>query len=174
MLAVVFLGKPRDDHAKHAVESPLVMLVPLACLALPSFAAGWPFIEKVFFHIEEAPGVPHILHPILLALFALGVVSAFLLYRNADKDPISIPFFANRLYIDDFYNWIVKNIQDGGAAVLSWADRWVVDLLIVQVPSKIAWAGGFVLRFLQIGNIQAYAFFFGAGVVGLLYLLIFR
>ncbi|MCX6969500.1 MAG: NADH-quinone oxidoreductase subunit L [Verrucomicrobia bacterium] len=174
MLAVVFLGKPRDDHAKHAVESPLVMLVPLACLALPSFAAGWPFIEDKFFHIEEAPGVPHILHPILLVLFAVGVMSAFFLYRNADKDPISIPFFANRLYIDDLYNWIVKNIQGGGASVLSWADRWVVDLLIVQVPSKIAWAGGFVLRFLQIGNIQAYAFFFGAGVVGLLYLLIFR
>ncbi|MEI6492396.1 MAG: NADH-quinone oxidoreductase subunit L, partial [Verrucomicrobiota bacterium] len=172
LLAVVFLGKPRDDHAKHAVESPLVMLVPLACLAVPSFAAGWPFIEDKFFHIEEAPGVPHILHPILLLLFAVGVVSSFLLYRNADKDPISIPFFANRLYIDDLYNWIVKNIQGGGAAALSWADRWVVDLLIVQVPSKIAWAGGFVLRFLQIGNIQAYAFFFGAGVVGLLYLLI--
>lgn len=174
LLTVVFLGKPRDDHAKHAVESPMVMLIPLACLALPSFIAGWPFIEKIFFHIEEPPQVPPLLHPVLLLLFAVGVVSAFLLYRKADKDPISIPFFANRLYIDDLYNWIVKNIQGGGAGVLSWADRWVVDLLIVQVPSKLAWAGGFVLRFLQIGNIQAYAFFFGAGVVGLLYLLIFR
>ena len=174
LLTVVFLGKPRDDHAKHAVESPLVMLVPLACLALPSFIAGYPFIEKIFFHVEDPAQVPHLLHPVLLLLFAVGVVSAFLLYRNAEKDPISIPLFANRLYIDDFYAWIVKNIQDGGAAVLSWADRWIVDLLIVQIPSKIAWAGGFVLRFLQIGNIQAYAFFFGAGVVGLLYFLIFR
>jgi len=174
LLVVVFLGKPRDDHAKHAHESPLVMLIPLACLALPSFIAGWPFIEKIFFHVEDPPGVPPLLHPVLLLLFAVGVVSAYLLYRRADKDPIFIPFFANRLYIDDLYDWMVKNIQDAGAAVLSWADRWVVDLLIVQVPSKLAWAGGFVLRFLQIGNIQAYAFFFGAGVIGLLYILIFK
>jgi NADH-quinone oxidoreductase subunit L len=48
----------------------------------------------------------------------------------------------------------------------------VVDLVIVQVPSKLTWACGFALRFLQIGSIQAYAFFFGAGVVGLLYILL--
>jgi NADH-quinone oxidoreductase subunit L len=171
---VVFLGKPRGDHSKHAAESPLVMLVPLACLAAPSLVAGFPFIEKIFFHVAEPEGVPMLLHPALYLLFFGGVASAWMLYGHAAKDPVSIPLFANRLYIDDFYNWMVKNIQGGGAAVLSWADRWVVDLLIVQFPSKIAWAGGFVLRFLQIGNIQAYAFFFGAGVVGLLYLLIFR
>ena len=150
------------------------MLIPLACLALPSFIAGWPAIEKIFFHVADPKGVPPLLHPVLLLLFAAGVASAYFLYRRADKDPVSIPLFANRLYIDDLYNWMVKNLQGRGAAVLSWADRWVVDLLIVQVPSKLAWVGGFVLRFLQIGNIQAYAFFFGAGAVGLLYLLIFK
>jgi NADH-quinone oxidoreductase subunit L len=174
LLFVVFLGKPRGDEAKHAEESPLVMLVPLACLALPAFIAGFPFIEKIFFHVSPPSSVPFLLHPSLLALFAAGFFLAFFLYRRADKDPVFIPLFANRLYIDDGYAWAVKNIQDGGALVLSWTDRWVVDLLIVQVPSKLAWACGFVLRFLQIGNIQAYAFFFGAGAVGLLYLLIFK
>ncbi len=171
---VVFLGKPRGDHARCASESPLVMLVPLACLAVPAFIGGWPVIEKLFFHIEEPQHIPHALHPILWALFAVGGGSAFFLYRGAAKDPISIPLFANRLYIDAGYAWGVRVIQDGGAAVLSWADRWVVDLLVVQVPSKLAWVCGFVLRFLQLGNIQAYAFFFGAGAIGLLYLLIFK
>ena len=174
LVFVVFLGKPRGDHAKHASESPLVMLVPLGCLAVPALVAGFPFIEKIFFHTTEPEGVPALLHPALYVLFIGGVALAATLYANAAKDPVSIPFFANRLYIDDLYNWMVKNIQGGGAAVLSWADRWVVDLLIVQVPSKLAWSCGFVLRFLQIGNIQAYAFFFGAGVVGLLYILIFK
>jgi NADH-quinone oxidoreductase subunit L len=174
LVFAVFLGKPRDEHAKHATESPAVMLVPLACLALPALVAGFPFIEKIFFHVADPEEVPFLLHPALYALFFGGVALAWTLYGNAAKDPVRIPFFANRLYIDDLYDWMVKHIQDGGAAVLSWADRWIVDLLVVQVPSKIAWAGGFVLRFLQIGNIQAYAFFFGAGVVGLLYLLIFR
>jgi len=174
LLFVVFLGKPRGEHAKHACESPAVMLVPLACLAIPSLIAGFPAIEKIFFHTAEPGRVPAFLHPVLLVLFAAGVGSAYLLYRGADKDPVSIPFFANRLYIDSGYAWAVKNIQDGGALGLSWADRWIVDLFVVQVPSKLAWACGFVLRFLQIGNIQAYAFFFGAGALGLLYLLIFR
>ena len=150
------------------------MLVPLACLAVPALIAGFPFVEKIFFHVTDPEVVPPFLHPALYALFFGGVALAWLLYGNAAKDPVSIPFFANRLYIDNIYDWAVKYIQDGGAALLSWADRWVVDLLIVQVPSKLAWASGFVLRFLQIGNIQAYAFFFGAGVVGLLYLLIFK
>lgn len=174
LLVVVFLGKPRNEHAKKAHESPLVMLVPLACLAIPAFLAGWPAVEHIFFKTAEPEHVPHILHPVLWGLFLIGVGAAFALYRDAAKDPISIPLFANRLYIDNFYAWIVARIQDGGAGLLSWADRWVVDLLIVQVPSKLTWATGFVLRFLQIGNIQAYAFFFGAGVVGLLYVLIFR
>lgn len=174
LVFVVFLGKPRSEHAKKASESPMVMLVPLACLAIPSLIAGFPFIEGRFFHLTEAEGVPPLLHPVLYVLFFGGVALAWMLYSNAAKDPVTIPLFANRLYIDDLYNWMVKNIQGGGAAVLSWADRWIVDLLIVQFPSKITWAGGFVLRFLQIGNIQAYAFFFGAGAVGLLYLLIFR
>ncbi|MEI6033860.1 MAG: NADH-quinone oxidoreductase subunit L [Verrucomicrobiae bacterium] len=174
LLFVVFLGKPRDEHAKHACESPPVMLIPLACLAIPSLIAGFPTIEKIFFHVAEPDQVPALLHPALLLLFVGGVALAARLYWNASSDPVCIPFFARRLYIDDGYAWAVKNIQDGGALVLSWADRWVVDLFVVQVPSKLAWACGFVLRFLQIGNIQAYAFFFGAGVVGLLYLLIFR
>jgi len=174
LVFVVFLGKPRDEHAKHAHESPMVMLIPLFCLAVPALIAGFGFISGLFFKLEEPEHVPHILHYVLWALFAGGVGLAWFLYGNAAKDPISIPAFANRLYIDNVYYWAVKNIQDAGAAVLGWADRWIVDLLIVQVPSKVTWACGFVLRFLQFGNLQAYAFFFGAGVVGLLYLLLSR
>jgi NADH-quinone oxidoreductase subunit L len=175
LIFVVFFGAPRGSHAQKAHESPLVMLVPLICLAVPSLIAGFPRIQKIFFTVEHPEHVPQILPFILLALFAVGFGGAFLLYfRKVEKDPVYIPLFANRLYIDDVYNWGVKNIQDAGALALSWADRWVVDVIVVQIPSKLTWAGGFVLRFLQIGNLQAYSFFFGAGVVGLLYFLIFR
>ena len=175
LIFVVFFGAPRGGHAMKAHESPPVMILPLACLAVPSLIAGFPLIEKFFFHVSEPEHVPHSLHFILPALFAAGVGGAFLLYcRKVEKDPVFIPLFANRLYIDDIYGWCVKNIQDGGALALSWADRWIVDVIVVQIPSKATWAGGFVLRFLQIGNIQAYSFFFGVGVVGLLYVLLFR
>jgi len=171
---VVFMGAPRTEHAKHASESPAVMVIPMGVLAVAAIAAGWPFIERNFFTLEAPRDVPHLLHPFLYVMFLGGAGLATFLYRNAKTDPISIPLFANRFYIDGIYDWFVRRVQDGGASLLSWADRWVVDLLVVQVPGKAVWACGFVLRFLQLGNIQAYAFFFGAGVVGVLYLLIFR
>lgn len=173
-LFVVFLGGPRSDAAKHASESPLIMIIPLMLLALPAMGAGWPFIERIFFQVAAPDHVPHIVHYVLLALFLGGAGLAWALYARAVKDPISIPLFAHRFYIDNVYDWMVKNIQGGLANLSSWADRWVVDLLVVQTPSKVTWFCGYVLRFLQLGNIQAYAFFFGAGVVGLIYLLIAR
>ena len=171
---VIFFGKARSEHAEHAKEQPVTMLVPMLILAVPALIGGFPFIQTHFFQLEypSAAAVPHLLHPFLYAMFFGGAGLATLLYFKAQRDPISIPLFANRLYIDNVYYWFVNKIQGGGSMLLSWADRWVVDLLIVQVPSKLAWACGFALRFLQIGNIQAYAFLFGAGVVGLLYIML--
>jgi NADH-quinone oxidoreductase subunit L len=172
----VFLGPPRSETAKHAHESPGVMTLPLALLAIPAFAAGFPFVQEHFFAIKEPQHdmVPALLHPFLLLMFVGGAGLGFVLYRNVQKDPIVIPLFANRFYIDDFYAWVVKTFQDGLAMASGWADRWIVDLILAQATSKLTWACGYVLRFLQLGNIQAYAFFFGAGVVGLIYLLIAR
>ncbi len=172
MLWVTFLGAPRSEAAKHAHESPAVMIIPLLLLAIPSVIAGYPFVQKLFFPVPEAevPGWVHILIP---GFFVAGLVISALIYRGAPaKDPVLIPFFANRLYIDDLYQWLVRWVQDGTAKVSSWTDRWIIDGVGVNFSAKLTWAFGFALRFLQIGNIQAYAFFFGAGVVGLLYILI--
>jgi NADH-quinone oxidoreductase subunit L len=37
-----------------------------------------------------------------------------------------------------------------------------------------SWGGGFLLRLLQVGNLQAYAFLFGLGIIGLIYFTVFR
>lgn len=174
LIFVVFAGKPRTEEAKKAHESPLVMLVPLVLLSIPAALGGFPFVEHNFFHVEEPHHVPHILHPVLLLMFLGGVALAAALYFKAEKDPVSIPFFANRFYIDDLYNWLVKHVQDGLAWLSAWFDRWIIDFLLVGGSAFAATLCGSVLRFLQLGNIQAYAFFFGAGVVGLIYLLIAR
>jgi len=172
LLFVVFLGAPRSDAARHAHESPAVMTLPLLILAVPSVFAGYPFFRDHFFKDLPEPEVPALLHWALLLVFLGGFALAWVLYRSAKKDPVDIPFFANRLYIDDLYAWLVRNVQDGAASVLSWGDRWLVDGLMVRGSAFGVWFAGFVLRFLQVGNLQAYAFFFGAGVVGLLYFLI--
>ena len=172
---VVFFGKPRSEHARHAHESPLVMLVPLILLAIPAVCAGYPFVEHYFFHeigsLAE-PEVPHFVEIVFAAAFFLGLGAAALIYRNVEKDPIRIPFLEHRFYIDDLYFWIVRVIQGGIARLFSFIDRWFIDGILVRGSATVVWTVGFALRFLQVGNIQAYAFFFGAGVVGLIYLLL--
>ncbi len=172
LLSVVFLGTPRSEQAEHAHESPAVMIIPLILLAIPAFGAGYPPVEKMFFHVVAPDHLPEFVHYVLLALFLVAAGLAVFLYRNPAKDPIFVPLFANRLYIDDFYDWLVRTVQDGLAMLSGWVDRWIVDLFIVQIPARFTWACGYILRFLQLGNIQAYAFFFGAGVVGLIYILL--
>jgi len=173
LLVVVFMGKPRSEAAKKAHESPMVMVIPLLLLAIPAWMAGYPFIQEHFFNLGAEPEVPHWVHWVILAFLAVGILGTIFVYRGApEKDPVVIPFFANRLYIDNLYAWIVRWVQDGTAAASGFFDRWIIDVVCVQFSAKVVWAIGFTLRFLQIGNLQAYAFFFGAGVVALIYFLI--
>jgi NADH-quinone oxidoreductase subunit L len=175
LLWVVFFGAPRSDAAKHAHESPAVMIVPLVLLAIPAFSAGYPIIQEHFFHIAEPEGVPLWVKFLLPGFFVAGLIVASLIYRGAPaKDPVLIPFFANRLYIDDLYAWLVRWVQDATARAMSFTDRWIIDGIGVNLSAKATWVAGFALRFLQVGNLQAYAFFFGAGVIVLLYLLILK
>ncbi len=173
MLVVTFFGAPRSDAAKHAHESPAIMVIPLLLLSIPAVLAGYSFIEKPFFGALPEPEAPHWLHFGIPAVFAAGLLFTIFIYRGAPKkDPVFIPFFANRLYIDDLYAKLVQFAQDGTAKVAGFVDRWIIDGVGVNGSAKFTWACGFALRFLQIGNIQAYAFFFGAGVIALLYILI--
>jgi NADH-quinone oxidoreductase subunit L len=172
---VVFFGKPRSEHAEKAHESPAVMTIPLVLLSIPAVCAGYPFVEHFFFHgigsLTE-PEVPHWVEIVFSAAFFIGIGAAALIYRDAEKDPIRIPLFKHRFYIDDLYFWIVRFIQGGIARTFSFIDRWFIDGILVRGSATVIWTIGFALRFLQVGNLQAYAFFFGAGVVGLVYLLL--
>jgi len=68
LVFLTFFGKPRfDDHHVHPHESPLVMLIPLVLLAIPSAVigiVGWPpdagrfhkFLEPVFSSESEVAG----------------------------------------------------------------------------------------------------------------------
>lgn len=174
LIFVVFFGAPRDEAARKAHESPLVMLAPMGILAILALVSGWPFISKLYIHPAHPENVPFTVHLIIYAFLAAGILIAFALYlRGPKKDPVSIPLFANRLYIDNVYNWIVRCIQGGFASICAFFDRWVIDG-IVKGAAVAAWGAGFALRLLQLGNIQAYAIYFAAGIVLVLYLLIFR
>jgi NADH-quinone oxidoreductase subunit L len=72
------------------------------------------------------------------------------------------------------YAALIAGTQDLLATMSRYCDQWLIDGLLVRGLSGATWATGFVLRFLQVGNLQAYAFLFGLGVVATIYLLVFR
>jgi NADH-quinone oxidoreductase subunit L len=173
LFVVAFLGEARSDHARHAHESPRVMTVPLILLAVPACIAGFPFIASIFIKVPEHEGSPLGAIAVSLLAFAAGAALGFYLYRDKNKDGIDIPLFEHKFYIDEFYRSLIKWTQDLLANISGFFDRWVIDGGIVRGIGGITWGLGYALRFLQIGNLQAYAFLFGAGVVLLLYFILF-
>ena len=173
LFVVAFLGKSRSDHAAHAHESPLVMTAPLVILSIAACITGFPFIASWFIKLPEHEGSPIASMLISFIAFLAGTTLGFYLYRDKPKDPVEVPLFENRFYVDEFYKSLIKWTQDLLANISGFADRWVIDGGIVRGLSGLTWGFGFALRFLQIGNLQAYAFLFGAGVVLLLYYILF-
>ena len=104
----------------------------------------------------------------------VGVISAALIYRKRSCDPIDIPLFRNRFYIDELYAWLIKATQGVLASVAAFVDRWILDGAIVRGLSGGTWGSGFLLRLLQVGNLQAYGFIFGLGIIGLIYFTVFH
>lgn len=172
---VAFFGRPRTEHAEKASESPLVMTIPLLLLSIPAIFSGYPIVMRCFIQplgsMELPHEVPEFVEWLFIGFFLLGTLGAILLYRGAVKDPIVIPLFKNRFYIDRFYDWCVFHIQGGFAKLLAFFDRWIIDGFLVQGLASLTWSVGFALRFLQVGNLQAYALFLGAGAIGMIVLL---
>src|ERR1700720_2869366 len=173
LFVVAFLGEARSDHANHAHESPRVMTVPLILLSIPACIAGLPFIAPIFIKVPEHEGSPIVAIAVSLIAVAAGAGSGFYLYKGRNKDEIEVPLFEHKFYFDEFYGSLIKWTQDLLANISGFIDRWVIDSGVVRGLGGLAWGSGFALRFLQIGNLQAYAFLFGAGVVLLLYFILF-
>jgi NADH-quinone oxidoreductase subunit L len=175
LFVIVFLGKPLSDHAKHAHESPLVMTAPLLLLAIPAIFAGYHFFIGHFWTLPAEEHTDFAVLGLGIGAFVAGTAIAFLLYSGKSKDPVRIPLFANKFYFDEIYAGLVRYSQDLLASICGWLDKWVIDLAIVRwFFAGGAWVSGFALRFVQTGNLQGYAFLFGAGVVILLYYVVLK
>jgi NADH-quinone oxidoreductase subunit L len=172
LFVVAFLGKPRTDDSGHAKEVPPMMWVPLAVLALMALISGYKGINGLSPALPADAGAFHF-NPLFFISFAalvVGVVPAFLLYRDRGSDPLSIPLFRDRFYIDEIYDrGIVRYLQDGVAAIIQFFDEFVINGLIIGGATRLTQTLGFGFRRLQSGNLQGYAFVFGLGVVLVVY-----
>ncbi len=191
LFVVVFLNRPGSKGVEHAHEVPPVMFWPLVVLAVPAVAAGYlsypaigghggPFARVFGVDLAEAAGAIHseagglfrLVPYLAIAAFLLGALTGFALYRGRSRDPIHIGFLKHKFYFDEFYGALIRVVQDSFASACAFFDRWIVDGLFVRGVSGTAWGSGFILRFIQVGNLQAYAFFFGIGALILFFIAI--
>jgi NADH-quinone oxidoreductase subunit L len=174
LVVVVFFGKPRSDAAARSGESPAVMIIPLILLSIPAALGGYHFFASRFLTLpnESTPAVAVTI--VALGALIIGLAGGILLYRNRDSEPLDIALFRERFYIDQFYQLLIAGTQGVLASTSAFIDRWILDGAIVRGLSGGAWGSGFLLRLLQVGNLQAYGFLFGLGIIGLIYFTVFR
>jgi len=79
-----------------------------------------------------------------------------------------------KFYFDEFYSWLIYWTQELLARMSAFFDRWIIDVGAVGGSSRGTWGIGALLRLLQVGNLQAYVFLFGLGIVALIYFTVFR
>jgi NADH-quinone oxidoreductase subunit L len=171
---VAFLGKTRSENADHAHEVGPLMWIPLALLAAMAIGSAWLTVPlnaidpRTHAH-GHAEGHLIILGASIAAL-VVGLIAGFVLYSGKDKDPVSIPLFRNRFYIDEIYeNGLVRYFQDAFAAIIAFFDEFIINGLLVGGLSRAAESFGNIFRKVQSGSLQGYAFAFGLGVILVVY-----
>jgi NADH-quinone oxidoreductase subunit L len=174
LVVVTFFGAPRSEEATHGSESPAVMTLPLIILAIPAAIGGFHFFAGSFLLLPNEEGRLILVPIVAVASLLAGVIGAILIYRKRTYDPLDIPLFRNRFYLDDIYAWLIHATQGLLASLCAFLDRWILDGAIVRGLSGGTWGSGFLLRLLQVGNLQAYSFLFGLGIIGLIYFTVFR
>ena len=185
---VVFFGREKTDHAKHAHESPLIITAPLVILAIfatiggfigitnnygSQFAADHETLSLSQQFLEPLKTPVPMLIGIGVAL--AGIFLAFSLYKNGDKDPLPAKLgglataMKNKFYFDELYEATFIRAHDFLAAVADWIDRWILEGAIIGAIRGGTDLSGRALRLAQTGNLQTYAFLFVLGVALLLY-----
>ena len=182
-----FYGKSRVDSQVHPHESPPVMWVPLAILAIPSAFIGlailsWKghgsafhhFIGGVFSHHGEkaarhADNVP--LFMVISSIVGIaGIALAWVKYR--DWTPLTQPrsaihkLAADKFYVDEIYNAVfVQTIKNISQFVL-WRgmDVSIIDGFVNGVAFVVRTVGGSLRRF-QTGVVQSYILSMVIGII---------
>ena len=185
LIFVTFYGESRAEPevASHAHESPPVMWVPLAILAIPSaligLLLGWGGHDSWFHHFTkgvfpeahyEASGNVILFMVISSVVGLAGIAFAWSRYREGvpSDEPTNAlhRLLANKYYIDEVYNaFIVQPIKNGSHFLL-WqlVDNGIIDGIVNGVASIVRFIGG-LLRRLQTGIVQAYIVSMVLGIV---------
>ena len=174
MLVIAFFGNPRSDIARESRESLPVMIMPLILLALLAMLGGFGFFARNFLALPVEKHIASVVPALAVIALIAGSGLAVAIYRQQETDPVDIKLLRHKFYFDEFYSWLIHWTQELLARVAAFVDRWIIDAGAVGGGSRGTWGVGALLRLLQVGNLQGYAFLFGLGVVALIYFALFR
>ena len=186
VMILTFTGKARWDEEAHPHESPLLMWIPMAILAIGSVSSGFllsrgdalvNWLHPLFDHHEEHEH--HLLEPIVvsalaLTMVAIGVAIAFFKYSRQEVAAIApenvsvLTKIARQDLMQDRFNEAVF-MRPGQAltTTLVAADDAVVDGTVRGV-GQIAMSSGSALRGVQNGFVRSYAALILVGAVALI------
>jgi len=187
LLFLAFWGASRVDphHRDHIHETPPVMTVPLAILAVLSILTGYLGIPQFLAPVLPGPegmAVPHA-HPatagilLVATLMGLGgIATAYLVYVKAPGLPDRLAQQWREAYALSFNKWYVDELYDRtivrptvALANGLWriVDVEVIDAMVNGVASAtVQW--GRALRLVQSGEVQHYALAMALGAVAIL------
>ena len=185
VMILTFTGTKRWDEDAHPHESPWLMWLPMAILAIGSVSSGFllsrgdalvNWLYPLFAHHEEHE--QHLLEPIVvsglaLTMVAIGVAIAFVKYsRNsvASVAPENVSVFTKiarqDLMQDRFNEALFMRPGQVLTTTLVAADEAVIDGTVRGV-GQIAMGSGSALRGLQSGFVRSYAALILVGAVAL-------
>ena len=175
VMILTFTGTKRWDDDAHPHESPWLMWLPMAILAIGSVSSGYllsrgdaleNWLHPLFDHHAEHE--QHLLEPIVvsamaLTMVAIGVAIAFFKYARQEVSsvaPENVSIFtkiARQDLMQDRFNEAVF-MRPGQAltTTLVAADEVVVDGAVRGV-GQVAMGSGSALRGLQSGYVRSYA-----------------
>src|SRR5437660_4302261 len=174
LFVVVFFGKPRSPAASRSREAPTSMLIPLVVLAFLALIGGFNFFARHFVTLPHERDAAQFVPGVALVAMLLGATGAVFLYRGRESDPFSLTILRKKFYFDEFYRALINSTQEFLSRIAAFIDRWVIDATAVRGSSGATWSFGALLRLMQVGNLQAYAFIFGLGIIWIIYFALFR
>ena len=185
---------PRSEEAKHAHESPMVMLVPLAVLAFGAVFAGMAFrngfigagFEGFWKHalflskdnkiLEEMESVPRLVSLMPTLMMLGGLALAYYMYvvdktvpaALARSNPLLYRFLLNKWYFDELYDFLfVRPAMWLGRLFWKGGDGFIIDGFGPDgVSARVLDVTRNVVR-LQTGFVYHYAFAMLLGVAAL-------